>query len=201
MVTFSRRARRIALALLPALAVMAPGRADAAGCPAQPLAQTFQRWADPGWYTPLPDSGFEAGAGAWTLRGGANVAAGNERYHVGASGDRRSLALPLNSSATSAALCIGAGHPTIRFFARNTGAAQATLAVSVEFRDNRGMPRSLGIGLITAGAAWEPAPPLPVTVNTLALLCVHEARFAFAPATGRGEWSIDDVYVDPYGKG
>jgi hypothetical protein len=27
------------------------------------------------------------------------------------------------------------------------------------------------------------------------------ARFAFTPADTRGEWAIDDVYVDPYGKG
>jgi hypothetical protein len=207
MVTFGKRVRRFALTLLPALAalaalaVMAPARADAAGCPGQSLAQTFQRWADPAWYTPLPDAGFEAGSETWNLRTAANVVAGNEPYYVGARDDRRSLSLALDGSATSAALCVGLGHPTIRFFARNTGSAAATLAVSVQFRDLRGNQRSTPIGLITAGPRWEPTPPLPVTVNALALLTAQDVHFGFSPASGRGEWSVDDVYVDPYGKG
>ena len=64
MLTLTRRVRRIALALLPALALMTPARAGAVGCAGQSLAQTFLPWTDPAWYTPLPDSGFE-----WTFVG------------------------------------------------------------------------------------------------------------------------------------
>jgi hypothetical protein len=180
---------------------MTPARAGAVGCAGQSLAQTFLPWTDPAWYTPLPDSGFEWTFGAWTLARGAHLVAENEPYYVDSPDDQWSLQLPAGSSAVSAAQCVGVGHPTIRFFARNTGASEATLSVSVVFLDAVGTERSLPIGAITAGPAWAPTPPLPVTVNTLSLLGVQAARFAFDPSDGGGVWSIDDVYVDPYGKG
>jgi hypothetical protein len=202
MVTAGLHARLVALALAVAAALAAPAAAHArvASCPWQPAAQVFLPWGDPAWYASVPDGGLEAGGDGWTLRGGAAIAAGNEPFYVRSREDRRSLALPLAASAVSAPSCIGAGHPTVRFFVRNTGAPRAALRVSVDFVDGLGTRRSLPIGVVTATPEWAPSPVLPVVINALSLLAVQHAAFRFTPVDG-GEWRVDDVYVDPYGKG
>jgi hypothetical protein len=192
--------RRLLACLLPAvLALLAPARADAA-CPAQPLAQRFVHWGDLAWYAALPDSGFEAG-GAWTLGGGAAAVAGNEPYFIGTPQDTRSLSLPAGASATSAPFCLGLGHPALRLVLRNQGAADSRLAVSALFTDAAGVRRTLALGALTAGSAWNAGPPVAVIVNLLSPLDTQSVAFRFAPADARGRWSIDDVFVDPYGKG
>jgi hypothetical protein len=54
--------------------------------------------------------------------------------------------------------------------------------------------------VITAGE-WAPTPLLPVVLNALSLLRSQSVAYRFAPADDSGRWWIDDVYVDPYGKG
>jgi hypothetical protein len=174
---------------LAALALAAP-QARAA-CPDQPLDRTFLPWLDPAFYQEAPDGGIEAG-GAWSLAGGATVIAGNQPYLPGS----KSLDLPVGSSATTAPICVTVAHPTIRFFARNTGSALAPLTVTVKFKTVLGAPVELLVGVILGGADWQPTLPLPLVGNLLS----DEVRFTFTPAQG-GAWQIDDVYVDPYSKG
>src|SRR3954463_10831602 len=118
MVALFRRIGLAGILALAALAVAAPSGAWASGCSQQSLSQTFLPWLDVAWYVPAPAGGFEGGAGDWTLTGGAEIVGGNDPYLAG----ERSLALPGGASATSAPMCIGIEHPTIRLFARNTGA-------------------------------------------------------------------------------
>ncbi len=198
MVSLRRGLGLVLLVILGALAILAlPGPAHAAGgCPDQPLDRTFRPWLDPAWYAQAPNGGFESGASGWTLERGAAVVDGNEPFHVGGSGDASSLALPPGGSATTAPVCIGVEHPTMRFFARNTGDPLSVLTVSVV-----GSHGSLPVGLITARSQWAPTPVVPVVVNLLSLLGDQQVAFRFTAADGRGEWTIDDVYVDPYKKG
>jgi hypothetical protein len=190
--------RRIGPAGALAIAVLVfamPAEARAAGCPAQPVTQTFMPWLDPAWYVPAPGGDVEGG-GEWTFSGGAAVAAGNEPFLAG----ERSLALPAGSSATTAPMCVGIEHPTVRLFARNTGEPTSLLAVSVVFRDILGVQRSLPVGAVAASSSWAPTPVMPVVANLLSLLGNRDVSFRFAPV-GDGAWTIDDVYVDPYKKG
>jgi hypothetical protein len=92
------------------------------------------------------------------------------------------------------------GHPTLRLFARNTGAADSTLTVQVEFTDGRGLSVLTPIAALHAGRDWAPSAPLPITANLLSPTGVQNVAFVFTPDK-RGQWAIDDVYVDPYGKG
>jgi hypothetical protein len=96
-------------------------------------------------------------------------------------------------------VCVGVEHPTIRFFARNTGDPTGLLTVSVVFRDPLGIRRALPVGVVVAGDEWAPTPVVPVVVNLLSLLGDQEVAFRFAATDG--DWTIDDVYVDPYKKG
>jgi hypothetical protein len=93
-------------------------------------------------------------------------------------------------------MCIGVEHPTLRFFARNTGDPTSVLTVSVVSGD-----LALPVGVITARSRWAPTPIVPVVVNLLSLLGDQDVAFRFTAADSGGEWTIDDVYVDPYKKG
>jgi hypothetical protein len=191
---------RAVVLVLCGLSLGAPASAAAAGgCPATPVSQVFLPWGDLAWYAPVPDGGMEVRQGAWTLDGAAAFTAGNEPYFVGSPLDRWSLALPSGSSAASAPTCVGLGHPALRLFARNVEPPGGRLTVAVEFTDPRGVRRSERIALLSGTGAWAPTTPILIVANTLSLMSAQQVDFRFTAAGGR--WLIDDVYVDPYGKG
>jgi hypothetical protein len=202
MTTLQRCLRRAALLALAVSLVGAPAGAQArrGACPGQPVSQVFLPWADPSWYASVPDGGLEAGGAGWTLQGGAEVVSGNEPYYVRSASDSRALAVGPSGSAGTPPACIGPGHPTLRFFVRSSIATQGTLLVTVELVEPAGTSRSVLIGVIGPTSSWQPSPVLPVLTNTLALLIPQQAVFRFTPS-GAGQWYVDDVYVDPYGKG
>jgi hypothetical protein len=197
MVSLFRRIGPAGVLALAALVLALPAQARAADCPSQPATQTFLPWLDPAWYVPAPGGDVEGGSGEWTLTGGAAVADGNEPFLAGG----QSLALPAGSSATTAPMCIGVEHPTLRLFARNAGDVASLLSVSVVFRDVLGIRRALPVGVVAAGDEWRPTLAMPVVVNLLSLVGDQDVAFRFAPVGRGGAWAIDDVYVDPYKKG
>jgi hypothetical protein len=190
-----------ALAAAPA-AFAGPLVATATGCSSEVLVQPFLPWADPASYVLAPDGGFEAGASGWSLSDAA-IAADNEPFYVHGSGDRAALELAPGGSATSASMCVGIEHPTLRFFARTDGSAASTLRVDVLYEDANGTIQSLTIGRVRGGTEWSPTLVMPVVANLLALLPGERTAVAFR-FTAEGTdaaWHIDDVYVDPYSKG
>jgi hypothetical protein len=189
-----RRRLGFVAAAIAALAFTAgPAEASAGPCEAAPAAQTFLPWLDVANYVPAPGGDLES-TGAWDLRGGAALADGNEPFHVGAAGDSASLSLPAGSSATSAPMCVGVEHPTLRFFARRESSSPlGRLRVDAVAGD-----AVLPIGVVAGNRSWAPTLPLPIVLNSLALLDGSEqVAFRFTPLLG-SEWSVDDVYVDPY---
>lgn len=202
MKTFTPRRAVPACLLLAALALVLalPARASADGCPVQPTAQRFARWGDPGHYAAVPDSGFETG-GMWTLAGGATVVDGNEPYYIGSPTDTHSLSLPTGAWAASAPMCLWIGSPTLRLMVRNQGDPTARLAVGAILTDALGVRRRVILAWLPGWDRWAPSPPIPLVVNTFAAFAPEQVSFVFAPADDRGRWTIDDVYVDPYGKG
>jgi hypothetical protein len=192
--------RRAVVLAVGVLSLAAPASAGAfEACPSQPLAQAFLPWGDAGWYGQVPDGGMESREGAWRLGGPAQFASPNEPFFVRSRGDLWSLSLAAGASGASAPTCIELGHPTLRFFVRNTGAVTAGLQVSVEYVDLAGIPRSQRIAVLTGSSAWAPTPILPMLVNLTSPLTAQEVAVRFT-ASG-GSWQIDDVFVDPYGKG
>ena len=192
------RVRAVVLVLCGLALALPAGAAAQAGCPSQSAAQVFMPWADPAWYTSVPDGGLEARSGAWSLRDGASFVADNEPYFVRSPSDAWSLSLPSGASATSAPTCISLGHPTLRLFARS-GKPGGTLRVAIEFTDITGNVRTQQIAMLTADGAWAPTPAIAIFANALSLLVPQQVAFRFTAADAK--WQIDDVYVDPYGKG
>ncbi len=184
------------------LAVAAPAHAgllvqSATGCTTATSAKVFRPWLDLANYVPAP-GGFAESSSGWTLKGGAKIVSGNEPWKVGGSKHVSSLLLPAGSSATTAAMCVGIGHPTMRFFAKRNSGLLSTMAVEVVFNGLGGTIRSLPIGVVVGGTKWQPTLPYPVIASLLPLLPgqMTPVQFRFTPVLG--SWQIDDVYVDPW---
>lgn len=182
----------------------APGSAMADGgllapCPGQTGSQPFAQFLDLATYVPAPNGGLESGATGWTLSG-ASVVSGNEPFLKSGS---HALRLPGGSSATTAPMCVGITHPTIRFFAVNKGLVLSTLKVDAIYRDTGGLLRTLPMGAVASLPGWQPTLPMLALgdlVNPLLSGGSAMVSFRFTPLLG-GDWRVDDVYVDPYARG
>lgn len=167
-------------------------------CAAVELSQPFAPWLDFADYTLAPGGDMEAGDARWALSGGAAIVDGNEPFYVGDPKDRASLRLPSGSSGASTAMCVGIDYPTLRFFAtREGGSLHSSLLVEALFIDAAGQTEVVPIASVQSTGVWAPTAPLPAVVNALALLEPISVSFRFTPQDG-SQWSIDDVYVDPY---
>ena len=179
---------------------------SAPNCDAQPLSTPFAPWYDNARYTPVAGGSFESSASGWSLSGGAAVTAGNEPWKVAGASHASSLSVPGGGSATSPTICVGLEHPTMRFFAKRTSGGTLGLSgmrVDVLFENNLGIVNSLPVvGAVLPTSSWQPTVlPMVVVANLLPLLPGERTpvAFRFTPTLG-GDWSIDDVYVDPYGR-
>jgi hypothetical protein len=203
-----KRTQRVLVAVLAAgaamLAAAAPANAgilvpSAKNCDDPASSRVFLPWLDVARYVPAPGGDAESTA-SWKLSGGAKIVPGNEPWKVGEKADASSLQLPAGSSATTGVMCVGLGHPTMRFFARKaSGGLLSTLAVEVLFEGLGGAVKSLPIGIVLGGSSWRPTLPFPVIANLLPLLPGEQTpvAFRFTPIGG-GTWQVDDVYVDPW---
>lgn len=184
----------VALTAAPAPAETGP---SGGGCPDVPTVQPFAPWQDFADYFLAPDGDIEGDASSWLLEDGAHAVEGSAPFAVGDPADHRSLALPAGASATTAPMCIGEEHRTMRFFATSTGAG--ALRVEALYTRGGGVPKSVTLGSQRGAGAWAPSDVLPMRVNELAAdrdnAMSVSLRFT---AHGSATWQIDDVYVDPY---
>jgi hypothetical protein len=187
----------LALAVAPGIASAATGSL-LSPCDGQQGSHPFAQFLDPMNYVLAPNGDLEAGAAGWTLKG-ASVVAGNQPYQ--ASGTH-ALALPGGSSATSAPMCVGITHPTVRFFAVNKGFLLSTLKVDAVYTDANNLLRTLPLGVVTGLPGWKPSLPMVALgdlVNPLLSGGSTRISIRFTPLLG-GDWRVDDVYVDPYAR-
>lgn len=178
-----------------AAAFAAPAGGTIAPTCTQRLGQPFAPWLDYANYALVPNGSFERTSG-WTLSGGATTELGNEPFKVNSSTDTRSLSLPSGSSATSPAVCMTLVHPTLRFFATNSGSPVAALRVEAIFAV-RGSRATLPVGVLLADGDWRPTAPLAFVANFTALRSAS-VQFRFTPVGAGSGWRIDDVYIDPF---
>jgi hypothetical protein len=169
--------------------------ASAPSCAAQPLAKPFAQFGDKANYTLAPGGTYESGASAWSTSR-AGVGSGNETYYVNAKTDKRSLTVSPGGVATSATICVGLEHPTIRFFAKSSGLLPLA-TVSVLTETSLGLTVELPLGLVTPGSKWHATPPYLVLANLLPLLPNNYTPVAFRIRAVTGTWTVDDFYVDP----
>ena len=170
----------------------------ARSCSQNVLSQPFSGFGDRAYYASVPGGSFESGAPAWTLSGGAKVVSGNEPWSVG--GGARSLSLPAGATATSPAMCVGIGDPTLRYFAKANSLLGLTGAMTVEVLTETSLGLVVGVPLLPGVLtnSWKPSLTTPVVANLLPLLPGQKTAVAFRFHALIGNWGLDDVYVDPY---
>jgi hypothetical protein len=205
------RSRRFVacLAVLTPLAAMSGAQAATASTPRDACGQRviehpFAQWGDVADYFMVEQGDLSGDAVEWDLGGGALVADNNPFTLHGA--EQAALSLSEGDSATGAMVCVGVNDPTMRFFVRNSGSATGTLKVEVLYEDDAYITHSLPLGVLTslhAGDRWTPSPALALAAPLVSLLDggLTPVWFRFTAEGAGSAWLVDDVYVDPYGKG
>jgi hypothetical protein len=192
------------LTMLAALVTVAAfaGSAQAASCPDDGAKAAFSQWGDQRYYVLAPDGGFEAGAQGWDLDGGAQAVAGNESYYLNSASDDTSLSLPAGSSAGSPPVCMSIDTPVFRMVARNTGDPTSKLRVTASYK-LLGLLRTQTLGTVTADSAWRPTAPQStvLTLSTIIGTLIPSAiEIRVTPLDSKGNWQVDDLYIDPFAR-
>jgi hypothetical protein len=132
------------LALVAAMAVAAPARADDETVPVTSTAETQLTCQDPevapllsafkdsDLYFLAPGGDFENGTDGWRLEAGATIAEGSTVFSPFGSGEH-SLQLPVGSAATSPAFCVDERYPHFRLSVGQLGEKKAQVRVSVVY--------------------------------------------------------------------
>jgi hypothetical protein len=181
--------------LLAAPAAHAEEEEAGSGCPGDVLERPFTSWNDYADYTLAPDGDFTGGGAGWELDG-AEIVEDNEPWYVHGGDTPSAARMSTGDSATTPPICVTPQHPTMRFFARSTGDDLGMLEVEVLFGQGESLPIGMLVGLVQ-GHEWAPGQPLPIIAN----MFNDEVRFRFTAIGSDSSWVIDDVFVDPYGKG
>jgi hypothetical protein len=192
---------KLLTALVMAMFALAAFAGSAQACSSSGAKPAFSAWGDQHNYVLAPDGGFEAGAQGWDLEG-AKTVAGNESYYLNGAADDTSLALPAGSSAVSPLVCMAIDTPTFRMMARNTGDPTSQLRVTASYR-LLGLIRTKTVGTVTAGSTWGPTSPQStlLTLSTIVgTLIPSGIEIRLTPMDSRGNWRVDDLYVDPFAR-
>jgi hypothetical protein len=174
-------------------------------CTERNIEQPFTAWNDTADYFLIKEGNLGSDAVYdWSFGGGRLAAENNPGSLHGE--EASSLALSEGDSAESPTVCVTVDDPTMRFFVKNTGAETGTLSVDAVYLDENYEEHTYHLGTLSAvdaGSEWGPSPVLDLAAPLVDVLGDGETPVSFRfTAEGQGSgWLVDDVYVDPYGKG
>jgi hypothetical protein len=191
---------RFAALLTTALLALGVFAGAAQACSYSGAESVFSPWGDQRSYVLAPDGGFEGGGSNWQLSRGAAVVGGNESYYLNDAADSKSLSLPAGSSATSPSICMSIDTPSFRLVARNTGDPSSELRVEATYK-LLGLVRTKTAGTVRANSSWGPTQSVStvLTLSTIVGTLIPSAiEIRFTPVDSKGQWQVDDVYVDPF---
>lgn len=193
---------KLTTAILAAMLALAAFAGAAQACSSTGAATVFHSWNDQRDYVLAPEGGFEAGGQGWALERGAKVVPGNESFDLHSSSDRNALSLPAGSSAGSPPVCMAIDTPVFRMMARNTGDPSSKLQVTANYK-LLGLLHTQTLATVTAGSQWAPTEPQStvLTLSTIiGTLIPSSIEIRVTPLDKKGNWQIDDVYVDPFAR-
>ena len=160
----------------------------------------FSAWGDSSNYFLMPDGGFEADASGWALSGAA-VADGNESFFADGAADAHHLEMNGDARVVSPTVCVAMGENTIRLFVDSPGVASSTLHVQAYVQNPlTGLVLSTGYDVDGAAGAdgWGPTSPILIPNLLGGVLGTQKLTLVFTTTGTPANWSIDDVYVDPF---
>jgi hypothetical protein len=169
----------------------------AAVCEEDDAEPVFSAFGDAALYTPAPGGDIEQPE-TWTVNKHTRRAE-NSPFSRG----EASLFLGDHGEAISPAMCVTVAHPTIRFFAANTGDEESRLEVEILYEGLDGKIKKLKVAKLRGSSGWAPTTVVPVHVNLLgaafedgftAIAVKFKAKDVKEKDAG---WKIDDLYVDP----
>jgi hypothetical protein len=198
----------------------APPGAAPIPCQTRALSKAFSQWGDQNDYFAVTDGTFEAGAASWSLLGGPKVMPGEQApWKVNGANHNSAMVLPKTSRASAPQTCVVVGEEYVRFFYRAPASRSAYMHVSVT-ASNSVTALSNSITLQGTGTAgWFVSPPIAIPnvrpawaarnaaqaaanpTVTFAPMSPHEQIFQMVNISFRsvnGEWSVDDVMIDPF---
>jgi len=151
----------------------------------------FTAFGDNRPYVLAPLGEFEETTlGGWTLEGGASTASD-------ASGNS-ALRLPAGSVATSPAMCIDLNYPTVRFMVRNSLGDDADLAVQVMYVDHDSAYKPHTATKLKAKRSWALTKDIKLDPQRGGKEAGwRRVAFRFVAHKDKGDFQIDDLYVDP----
>ena len=165
--------------------------------------QAFSPWGDQRNYVLAPDGGFEAGAQGWELAGGATVVAGNESYYLNDAGDTQLAVAARRQLGGQPAGLHGDRHPGLpddgpqhgRPALAAAGDGQLQAARPAPHPDGRHRHRRLRPGR-------RPLPQSTVlTLSTIVGTLIPSAiEIRVTPLDSKGNWQVDDLYIDPFAR-
>lgn len=193
--------KRLVSVTVPALTTLGIVAATAsAACPSAPASQVFARWGDGADYALAAGGSFE-GALPWAPTGSPSLVAENDPFALAGAGNT-SVALQARQAITSPVVCVSGSHPYLRFVARARD-AESRLVLEVLWNDN-GVDKEKVLEEHPADLwrRWAPSKIVPLG-NALPTGSgeVHYVRLRFKLKDGIGDWLVDDLFVDPVGRG
>jgi hypothetical protein len=184
------------------VALIALAGSAQAACSTAGAKKAFSQWGDERDYVLAPDGGFEAGAQGWDLDRGATPVAGNESFYLNSAADDTSLSLPAGSSAGSPPVCMDIGTPSFRMVAFNNGDPSSRLRVTASYK-LLGLIRTQTLGTVTNGGQWAPtaSQSTVLTLSTIMGTLIPSAiEIRVTPLDSKGQWQVDDLYIDPFAR-
>lgn len=192
-----KRRGRLARWLATAMLLGACVPASAAACADPPSHAVFAAWGDSGSYFPAPGGTFEEAGNPWT---GGRLVADQDPWMLGGADHRQALAIPEGTSATSPWLCVSAVHPDFRVVARQPSSWASYLEVSLRFVDPLGTVRVVPVDAVPrTKSGWAVSPRLRLT-RDLPMSTLGEIRAQLRLTARGGQWTVDDVFIDPFRK-
>jgi hypothetical protein len=173
-------------------------------CEDRDIENPFTAWDDYSDYFLIRGGDVSNLAPDWSFDGGEVV---EDQSTYSAHGEESaSASLGAGDSVTAPSVCVSLDDPTMRFSVKNPGATTGTLKVEALYTDENFDTQAIELGTLTsedAGDEWTPSPILELAAPLDALLQdgVTPVRFRFTSEGEDSAWLVDDVYVDPYGKG
>jgi hypothetical protein len=185
-----------------------------ADCPDQPSSDIFSVYGDQDDYSLVPGGDFDFSTPGWTLdrakAEGADSLKRKNAPHLKSDKDAKSLKIDRQGYAVSPSLCVTIRHPSFRFFAFKKGGGAGDLSVRLYYTTSDGQRGVVSVAALDGNSfkTWQLGPSLPLW-EALPLQDDETAQvrlifdYGFLPNGNpepgvKGQWRIDEVYVDPY---
>jgi hypothetical protein len=159
------------------------------------LVNPFTSFGDTRDYVLAPLGNFEdASLDGWSFEGGAGPIADEN--------GNRALELPAGSAATSPAMCVDLDYPTVRFFVRNLLGDDADLKVQVMYVDHEKAYQPHDVGKLKAKVGYGLTKDIKIDPQRGGKEAGwRRVAFRFVAHKDKGDFHVDNLYVDPRMRG